>query len=69
MASGSEMLRSWGGGGRFARTLSSGIVALALALAVVALGACGGDDEGETTVSAAELTSRVTCSGALQRTF
>lgn len=52
---------------RFAGGLPFGVVALILALAVFALGACGGDDDdGETEVSVAELQSSLPTAGELQ---
>jgi hypothetical protein len=50
------MLGSWGGSRRFAGALTVGVLALVLALAGIALGACGDDDDdGESEVSVAEL--------------
>jgi hypothetical protein len=45
---------------RFTGALPPCIVALILALVVIALGACGGDDDGESGGSVAELTSSLT---------
>ena len=59
------MLGSWGGTRRFAGALPIGIVALILALAVIALGACGGDDDEGSDVSFAELSSSLPAAGAL----
>lgn len=56
---------SSGGRRRFAGALPIGMVALILALAVIALGACGGDDDEGSDVSYAELSSSLPAAGDL----
>jgi hypothetical protein len=56
----------WGETRRFAGALPLGMAVLILALAVIALGACGGDDDdGEGDVSFAELRSSLPTAGDL----
>lgn len=56
----------WGGTRRVAGALPIGVAALLLALAVIAFGACGGDDEdGEADVSFAELSGSLPAAGDL----
>jgi hypothetical protein len=54
-----------GGTRRFAGALPLSTVALTLALAVIALGACGDDDDGESEVPVAELSTSLPSAGDL----
>jgi hypothetical protein len=57
----------WGETRRFAGALPLGMAVLILALAVIALGACGGgDDDGEGDVSVTELSSTLPTAGELR---
>ena len=66
MASKTGMLNSWGRTRWFAGALPIGVLALILALAVIALSACGDDDEQESGVSFAALNSSLPAAGELE---